>query len=1263
MDTASHTQASMSSHADNPAKMKEHAALMDLVPKSQVTHTAIRNGSWFDPNVWQGGVVPGNGAHVMVDEGVSLRYDQESETRLKTVRLDGTLTFVSNRDTKMVVDTFVSTEAGTLNIGSLSTPVQADKTAQIIIADEGLIDRNWDPTLVSRGLITHGKVRIYGAEKTDFSRMREVEAGSRELVLIGSPQGWRVGDKLVVGGTAFDKNGSHSDNSRFQDETLTITSVNGNRVRFTNDDITTGDNTVLRFDHIRPDIPEKDQLNLYVANTSRNVIVETENSKSVPTQQRGHVMFMHNPDVVVQNAGFYNLGRTDKTRLVDDPGKNMDGSSGSGTNRRARYPLHFHRNGSGDIDGSPAIARGNAVVGSPGWGIVHHDSHAILEDNVVFDVAGAGIVAESGNEIGAWRNNLTIKMTGTGYHVLSQEVTRREGKFDLGFQGEGFWMQGAGQVAMKDNVAISANEAGVAVFGDSLRPADPREAEKIAVKNLPADIQKLFPAGATHVDITDVPLRQLTGFESYNSGTGISVWGHLSNFDGQLALDARGPNATHGGRSTIDNFKVWNSHSTGIRTDYSSSIDYVDGLIIGNASKPVQGYGIVQNQATRKNHYQNLTVRGFREGADFSFPGYGKEKNFTAPSVENSRFGNNTYNLTRIGNDRKIAGRPDDFSGLLKIQNTVFENANGNGNAAPVAAFSERLVGGLSVAFDGSDSMDSDPLKPDRKQPLYELESKGIAHYAWDFDQDGKFDAYGRKVTHHFSEAGNQTVTLQVLDNQGAATTLTKTVAVKRIAYTNPFINGDFSQSSLPQARLVNSTSADKGWMASAGVRLNDNAVILSNGRDKSSAVAQVIQNDQLHKGQQTLSFSLKNQEGSSIARSRNKITVQLWGIDGQFENNIENSKGPIQAGTLPIAATKLVEKKFDAESFDWKNFSESADLGNGYQHLLFQVNTEDTSDRGDVVAIDNVSLTAGASAPISNPTLISNPTPIPDPMPALAESIRFEAENMRFSGEYQVESVKVASGGKVASLRGGKVKGTGRAAFDFTGQTGNYDIKIIYFDENDGVGQLSLFKGSTSIDSFELSKQLGSASADEKTLTQRTIQNVSVQSGDAFSFLGVEDGTVATAEHARIDAVEFIARDTSSSAGSSASSNPLLEMTGNFVSVQGGNSVLGKQDILTGGQGADAFILGTSDQIFYSDGQADTAGLADYALIKNFQPTQGDVVQLSGISDYQLGASPVGMPTGVGVFATSGQTDELLAIVTGDVDNLQINSNAFAIV
>ncbi|MEM7579313.1 MAG: hypothetical protein AAF316_05555 [Cyanobacteria bacterium P01_A01_bin.80] len=158
---------------------------------------------------------------------------------------------------------------------------------------------------------------------------------------------------------------------------------------------------------------------------------------------------------------------------------------------------------------------------------------------------------------------------------------------------------------------------------------------------------------------------------------------------------------------------------------------------------------------------------------------------------------------------------------------------------------------------------------------------------------------------------------------------------------------------------------------------------------------------------------------------------------------------------------------------------------------------------------------------PTPNPT--PQPTPNPTPQPDNNSSLRLEAEDMELSGEYRVESIDVASDKKVISLRGGETEGTGEANFNFNGDTGKYNIKVNYFDENDGVGNLKLFQGSKQLTSIDLDKQLGSALADDKTLTTKEIKGVEIKAGDSFTLAGIEDGNSKTAEHARVDYIEFI--------------------------------------------------------------------------------------------------------------------------------------------
>ena len=963
-------------HQDNPVKQAEHQELLDLVPDSAATHVAVNDGSWFDPNTWQPGQIPGTDAKVVISEGVHVTYDAESDTRLETVRVDGTLEFAHNRNTKIVVDTFITSHTSTLTIGSEANPIQANKTARIVIADNGQIDSNWDSTLISRGVVTHGQVRIHGAEKLDFISLQEdVSAGDNELMLnlpdgMNTPAGWQVGDQLVLGGTSYNPDGSDEDNSRFQDEVLTITEINGNRIKFTNNDITSGDNTVLRFDHQRPQGFEGEDLKLYIANTSRNVIFETENAETVPTQQRGHVMFMHNPDVEVQNAGFYNLGRTDKNRLIDDPGENVDGSPGSGTNPRGRYAFHLHRTGAEDINSTPSLVKGNAIVGSPGWGIVHHDSHAVLEDNVVFDVVGSGIAAEAGNELGAWRNNITIKTTGDDRPQADFDGSDRVPLFDMGFNGEGYWVQGAAQVDMVDNIAISAAGGGINIFNGVDGISRVREADTIAVENMSPELQPIlsqasFDNDPDTLDVTNVPLRRLSGFESYNSDMGIIFWNHQRNNDGQLGFQGPSLKEAHDVRSLVDNFKLWNIYGEGIFTQYSSQIDFVDGLIVGDTDNPIpfkrgingngRGYGIGLNPLSQDLLFKDIRVEGFEHGVKLPWEGPNDGGvPFLGSRIEDSHLANNTHNLSK----QKSFGDSETFPDYFEVINTTFEVSPTN--IAPVADFTYESVGNQGVVlFDASASFDSDP--PD----TLDQTNEAIASYGWDFDNDGSIDQFGRQVNHQFDPTRSHNVSLTVWDSQGATTTVTQQIQVTPTAYTNLILDSDFSDSGEFAGPNwgINHKRNGQGWQGTGWSRnsnISDGGAAVFDADSRGTGLGQIFLDNNLRRGQQTLSLDIKNTEGDDRA---NEITVRLWGVEGEFSGGI-GSDGPTQVGAIPMNRTLLLEETVGGSTFDWTNVEWDVDFGDGHQFVVFSVNADKKTSDSDFIAVDNVVLDSPAINP-----------------------------------------------------------------------------------------------------------------------------------------------------------------------------------------------------------------------------------------------------------------------------------------------------------
>jgi G8 domain len=571
----------------------DHQAALNLVNLSSVNRSVVKSGSWSDPTTWSGGTLPKAGENLHVPQGKTLLVDVVSDTSLDTVRVDGVIKFATNNNVRIKLDTLVVTQTGTFEIGAENNRVEQAKKVEIIIAQNGVINRSWDPTNISRGIILQGKTRIYGAEKSAYHTLSiDPAAGSTQITLNSIPTGWAKGDIIAITAAKFRPKRNADLQFQTEDELRRIKAISGNSIIL---------GALIDPDTLAPlgrnHIPSIEKMPVYVANLTRNVVFRSEGGNLVPANQRGHFVVMHNPDAVVKGAGFYFFGRTNKSIPLDDflldahgfrkTDANGNYIPGPSNNPRGRYAVHFHHTGVANINATPVICSGNAVMFSPGWGFVNHTSHVIMENNASFDVYGSHFVSEDGNELGAFRKNIAIKSQG-----LNATVKKGTGNHDGGHTGHGFWLESRNMV-MEDNVISGVNNAGVIYFNrnpiSDINLHIPAHNLLIANKNI---LKALPTIGAAHIPIT------------HEKNTTVVSSGFA------LVVVKANNNQNHDARNMIESLKGY-SVRNGVQIQYSNKYTLKDVELVAAPSSTKWNEGINVTTGVPEIAVINAKVDGF----------------------------------------------------------------------------------------------------------------------------------------------------------------------------------------------------------------------------------------------------------------------------------------------------------------------------------------------------------------------------------------------------------------------------------------------------------------------------------------------------------------------------------------------------------------------------------------------------------------------------------------------------------------------------
>ncbi len=502
---------SMAQHPDDPVKSDEHMAMLDLVPVNQGTHNAVTTGNWNDPLTWSTGTIPGNGARVVIPQGIAVIYNTTSTADLLWIRVDGKLQFATNQNTELTVETIVVTPTGEYQQGTHVDPLPKNFTSVITFSDNGALT---DRLKIARGLLSHGKVTICGSQVTPFLKTNHaLSVGATSATLASIPTDWKVGDKVAITGMRLGAGDSP------QDEIKIITSILGSTITF---------NSGLQFKR-KVDFAQWG-LFPYIANTTRNIKYRSANTTD--HSRKGHIMFMHSPNVDVRWAGFYDLGRTRKDIVVTD---SKDAAEPTGNNPRGKYALHFHRTGHQTSGISPAYVQGCVVENTPGWGFVNHDSYVVFEDNVSYNAIGAHFVTENGGERGAFRRNIAMRAMGGSTQSIKEIANH-----DMAHTGHGFWFQG-GNVIVEDNVASGCRDGGFTWFSRSTLGNIPNREVKTEFLLDPE-----ITSGKGSIYAGELPIM------SHKNNTAYSCYFGMIGID--VEINGEGPT-----NSVIENFTILNA--------------------------------------------------------------------------------------------------------------------------------------------------------------------------------------------------------------------------------------------------------------------------------------------------------------------------------------------------------------------------------------------------------------------------------------------------------------------------------------------------------------------------------------------------------------------------------------------------------------------------------------------------------------------------------------------------------------------------------
>lgn len=628
---------------------------------SRTTVRSVASGRWASASTWSSGRVPGSNEVVHVDPGHVVTIDTTTAAGY-TVQVHGTLRFSPTVNTRLTATNLMvmgdhgmpsMTTVGYLEAGTAATPIAANVTAEIVIANTPIGNSVSDPEQFGTGFLNFGKLTMHGAPMNPTWTRVSVEprAGHTTLTLSEPVSGWKAGDRVVIPDTrhmAFNEtNGWVNTQNQWEELTIQSVSADGRTISLA---------APLQFNHLGA----RDQNGVleylpHVGNLTRNVVVRSQSA----TGTRGHFIAVHIADTDVRYALFRDLGRTRFTPL------------NTTTNAIGRYPIHMHHNRGPQptpANGYQFTLVGNAVDGGLAatqfkWGIAVHNSHfGLIQDNVVYNYNGASIATEDGSEsFNVFDHNFAIRGMGEPDNSVSLARTA------MGTEGVGFWFRGPNNYVINNVAANFQNPTTEASYGFAYQF---RQLGNINVPNFKG--ADTAAAGQyTSRNGNNMPLLQFENNEAYGAMQGALTFWWVSSLDPQPYANAQ--------ETIIKDFRAWHTYNKTVYVYPSARVTF-DGLIIRNAHSSNAhccGNGVHFNDYSMTAIViRNSDIQGSNSGIDAPASGFGPAPNLL---VENSFF----RNWSNIG-----VPTPSSVNGcwmdnkLIVVRNSVFQAPPGRSLSA-----------------------------------------------------------------------------------------------------------------------------------------------------------------------------------------------------------------------------------------------------------------------------------------------------------------------------------------------------------------------------------------------------------------------------------------------------------------------------------------------------------------------------------------------------------------------------------------------------